>query len=690
MKSSLKLFFTLFASLISFNVIHSDISIPVTATSFTPEGVMEKEGTDFVITDKQPIRHDYRYERNFAMPKFIAIPTTQGIKVFEFDKADFSSQSEPWVLIWFDDQFKTTKLIYQGDLMKVSSEHRGQTGDWYNRSSDKPILITMTQKLNKISADNSGVHLKFNEKARAWSLPLFGKKFLNKGVTKKWTTTLPDDIAELCRIWPAYLLNPPVQVIETAELNGNDLTLTHSFQHKAHETDFPDWKPIKAQPVSPLFSLMKEWTSVDFSLSGGKVVETNYISQMGPFQLMLGDSVTIKIPGILHHVRQDKAFESKNSNKKLLQKLHKELDAVLAIDEPLAPVRVFFGEDVGYAYLLSNPADYYLPLFAIHQAMDDEGKQKVVQMVEQFEKHRPLFKSFDEYHKDSGYIREFEPNARKELKYERYSTEPVTYGNMLNAAYHRHLIIPDKDYLEANATETVKQMAKQRLNWNFQVDPMPRWQSRWPALKKLHHRPLAQIQSWISAAKIAGILGLKNEQQVLETQAAKGLFTSLLYPAILGAWASVSEGDLDKPNEDNVSHETFFMYFSEHRGVHAGRINTWGRHYYQGLTGISSEVANYWKQADKTLLIQPAIDDLFEYARDWYVTDGSPNFHITEKSRMPAEWRLYAFQDPCVFLRRPDGKAETLGGCSLLSGWRLLLHAQAGFGDIATLMIANG
>jgi hypothetical protein len=222
---------------------------------------------------------------------------------------------------------------------------------------------------------------------------------------------------------------------------------------------------------------------------------------------------------------------------------------------------------------------------------------------------------------------------------------------MADAIYHRFRITGDKEAMREQYEKYLKGMGASPQEWNVIFEPIPDWIASWPVLSAIHERPLGQIQGLIAASRIARALGKAEDAEMLELKAAKGMAVSGLFPALLGAWTQYAGKDTCRPHADNVRHDHFTMYFSRKRGVHAGECNTWGRHYYQGLSGIGPETAAYWKDAPGSLLIDPVLQDLFGYAVDWYVTDGPPSFHLTEMSRMPPEFAWTMFKVRAFYFR---------------------------------------
>ncbi|MCS7192681.1 MAG: hypothetical protein NZ937_06860 [Armatimonadetes bacterium] len=287
------------------------ISLPIATPKLKPQtdfttwqkqkfGVLTTElSPSVLVLCRTKVLHLFRNMERWGLepPTFIAIPTREGVQIFQRNKFTLLPMNEAWLLCWFN----------------------GAKGWRY----DAPTLLVLQRKPSEISITEEGLTLKFPKEAGfIVIMPLFGyfkvpmnregdylaqHRLLSRGIaTNTWVSNLPKPVIERCRFFARMLRMFPIHCKEEFTVDGDTILVRYSFSYLPIADEWRT-KPIKFAPLPPVLALA-HWSGVrvaekPFPMEFSQPIrDVDLFTPYGPFMGVENkNSYTVKMR-VLHHV----------------------------------------------------------------------------------------------------------------------------------------------------------------------------------------------------------------------------------------------------------------------------------------------------------------------------------------------------------------------------------------------------
>jgi hypothetical protein len=203
----------------------------------------------------------------------------------------------------------------------------------------------------------------------------------------------------------------------------------------------------------------------------------------------------------------------------------------------------------------------------------------------------------------------------------------------------------------------IRDASAQAGKLDYRTWTRPRDRVRLPEPRDAQNGPNVLTGGLIAAARLQHQLGHRQAGQTAAAGAIKTLVSHATYPGLLGAWYIGRAREEYRPSPERVHFRYIVPRIARDRPYVYRAM--WGNAEYQLLTDITPEIARFWRSLPAASVGPAAVEELYKWAPDWYVTDGEPSFHIAEMSRQPPDCAHALFRGQAWVLQAdPDMLAK--------------------------------
>jgi hypothetical protein len=613
-----------------------------------PDTVTFHQGQQVRLLDDVVDRPSARREQRKAVAVHrVAVPTAGGVRVTAPADVPLDEMSEPWLLAWFGPAIHEDANPYGTGKLRAK---RGSLGlaRW-----DRPTLIVCTRRPTRMTAGPAGLSLAFAKEATVAALPLMGRSAVRAAVTRSWDRQLPEKIARLARLWTDLLLSRPSRVDEHFRFDGDDLLLQYRFSYEPAETDWPGARRRSLSFLPTNLALAMQWGGYPARI-GGQWIDTGHADTWGPVLMVDGPAFTVRLPGVAKYVWQRRTVTDipdtelvRDVRNRLAREARRTADAGL-----LAPVRYWYGE-AWIHYFYQQPLETTAPAREILRTLGD-SPGRFDRWCREYLSAYPPAAGGPVQGRDDGRRREWAPGHAAFVQHQEMFHSHVTAFQRASALADAtditgSLELPRKDL--AHAHSAIQQTARLAGRLDYRTWTMPRKEAHLPEVRTARNGPHVLTSGLIASARLLHKLGHRDQARAAAAAACKTLLAHATYPALLGAWHDGDARDSWQPAAERI-HYRYIVPRITRKGP-SMQSTVWGNFEYQVLTDMTPEIARFWRDAPKDMAIRPALRELYDWAREWYMADGLPSFHIAEMSRQPPDCAWWMFRGQAWVLQAP-------------------------------------
>ncbi len=619
-----------------------------------PDTVTFHQGRQVRLLDEVVDRPSARREQRKAVAVHrVAVATADGVRVTAPAAAPLDEMSEPWLLAWFGPAICEDANPYGTDKLRAD---RGSVrlARW-----DRPTLIVCTRRPTHLTAGTAGLELSFAEPARVADLPLMGRSAVRAEVTRSWDQELPDRITRLARLWTDLVLSRPSRVDEHFRFDGDDLLLQYRFSYEPAKTDWPGERRRSLSFLPTNLALAMHWGNYPARVAA-ELIDTGHADTWGPVLMVDGPAFTVRLPGAARYVWQQRTVTDipdtelvRDVRNRLAREARRTADAGL-----LAPVRYWYGE-AWIHYFFQQPLETTAPARQVLRALG-ESPHGFDRWCREFLSAYPPVAGGPVQNRDAGRRREWAPGHAAFVQQKEMFHSHVPAMHRATALADAVDITGSLDLARkdlAHAHSAIQQTARLAGRLDYRTWTMPRKESHLPEVRTARNGPHVLTSGLIASARLLHKLGHRDQARAAAAAACKTLVAHATYPALLGAWHDGDARDSWQPSADRI-HYRYIVPRITRKGP-SMQSTVWGNFEYQVLTDITPEIARFWRDAPDEMAIRPAIGELYDWAREWYMADGLPSFHIAEMSRQPPDCAWMMFRGQAWVLKAP---ADRLAG----------------------------
>lgn len=240
-----------------------------------------------------------------GVPRFLAYPGEGGrIEIVPAGRSvPGEAMTASWLLVWRGEDPAYENSFVPSFLHCAPNPFDREDFDAYvkPRPADAPWLVVLQRRPRSVTLGERGLRLEFPGAAgETQVLPIGGFRWYRGSDTQAWAQGgLPEDVAQACRDWNAYLKQVPVSMEEAYRVAGGDVLVRTTFRFRAIEDDWGT-AGAKLAPLPPVTALALKAGLENLSLEGDPALaDPGYPTLTGAWLGVWGqDGYTLRFAGV--------------------------------------------------------------------------------------------------------------------------------------------------------------------------------------------------------------------------------------------------------------------------------------------------------------------------------------------------------------------------------------------------------